>query len=150
MPVENTPGPATMDKQPECPTAGRERANSINQKADESHTSLTWPSDMLVFIHSTKSWEDLYVLGTVTSVKVTKTAVYRDRQRHNRKLQYAHTRGLEDILNSNWKEFGKKASQRRRWPNCAMKLSALKEQRLGNPRDRRSKVHCLHLHRVRK
>lgn len=37
-----------------------------------------------------------------------------------------------------WKK-KKKASQRRRWPNCAVKLSAVMEQRLGNPRDREVK-----------
>lgn len=108
MPVENTPGPAIIDKQPECPTARKERANPIRQKADESHTSLAMSSDTLVFIHSTKSWEGLYVLGTVTGVKDTKITVYRERQRHKLTITictYWRTEsGTELKLGGDWKK----------------------------------------------
>lgn len=76
MLMENTPGPAIMDKRLNIPLQGKKSLIPLG-KGGMRATSPARPSDMLAFIHSTKSWETLYLLQVLKAPTSQSTEIGR-------------------------------------------------------------------------
>lgn len=78
-PVQNKSEPAFMDK---SKSHFKERANPVRRRLIRATFHWDETFDKLVFFHSTKILESLYVVGTESGIIDTELLVFWERQRH--------------------------------------------------------------------